>query len=420
MQERQTYFDDKLTQLQGEREKYEHYRHKFYVSNTKDPDARFELIREKISEVAQNMQLWGKSVPLKWIFFEHLIDVNRDNGKHFISFDDMIMLAKHPKIAISEIWEVSTFLHFQHEVGKIVFFKDIPDLIILQPQWLANAFRCLVSDRFNIDNVKGVTAKEKHQISLDWTHLKKKGEISDLLINTLFKLKGGDSFLTQKNQLLKVMTKFDILLEIEGTTSYIMPSMFPQSSISTVLKNIGIHKDNCQRTSWFCMKFDFLPPSFFNHLLVWLMKNYCPSKMTSTEGFALYRGICAFDFKTSECEKLLITMSIDSIALQVVSFPQHEPHLQEVCTSVRTDIRRKIIDIKKRYGIKLSYKQMFKCSDSSSHSDAKSFEELKEKDKILCSNHKAHTSATLCLPWVVERTEVGNTIMHFNYLILQS
>ncbi|CAG2225273.1 unnamed protein product [Mytilus edulis] len=169
LQGRQKYLDDQFSQLHGEQEKYQHYRHKYFISNTKDPDKIFEKIRKKISEIAQNMPLWGKSVPLKWILLENLINVNRDNGKHFISFNDMIKMAKQPEIGILDKGEVSTFLHFQHEVGNIIFFKDIPDLIILEPQWLANAFRCLVSDRFKIDDVHDVSPIDKRQISSDWT-----------------------------------------------------------------------------------------------------------------------------------------------------------------------------------------------------------------------------------------------------------
>ncbi|XP_076086016.1 putative serine/threonine-protein kinase pats1 [Mytilus galloprovincialis] len=404
LQDRQTYLNDQFSQLHGEQEKYQHYRHKYFISNTKDPDKIFEKIRTKISEIAKKMPLWGKSVPLKWILLEHLINLNRDCGKHFVSFKDMIKMAKHPEIEILDKGEVSTFLHFQHEVGNIIFFKDIPDLIILEPQWLANAFRCLVSDRFNIDDVHDVSPKDKRQISADWTLLHNKGKISDLLINTLFKLKGGDYFLTQKKHLLEVMKKFDILMQIEGETAYIMPSMFPPSSISTVCMKIGIVNANCQRTSWFCMKFKFLPPSFFNHLLVWLMKTYRPTRVTSE--FALYRGLCVFDLESSQCDKLLMTMSIDTIALQIVSFSKQTLDLLEVCSGIRKDMRRKIVNLKKRYGIELSYEQMFKCSDCTCHTDAFSLKQLKEHTKNYCSHHqKAHESATICFPWAVESTE---------------
>ncbi|XP_052082642.1 uncharacterized protein LOC127720206 isoform X2 [Mytilus californianus] len=406
MQERQIYLGDKLTQLFGTQEKYQHYRHKFYVSNTEDPDAIFEQLRDKISELAQKMQLWGESVPLKWILLERVINENKKRGVNFITHDDIIKIAKLPEIAIYDNKEVLTFLHFQNEVGKIVFFKDIPDLIILEPQWLANAFRCLVSDRFDIDKVQDVSVMDKAQISFDWVNLKTKGEISDLLINTLFKLKGGVSFLKQKKHLLEVMEKFDILLEIKGKHAYLMPSMFPSSSFETVCKSIGIVKDNCQRTSWFCMKFKFLPPSFFNHLSVWLMSKYSPTEVKSTNAFALYRGFCGFDLNKSDCVKLLMTMSIDTIALQIVSFANHTKDLVEECTSVRRDLRKKIIDIKKRYRIAVTYEQQFKCSDCPCHADAKSFETLKEHNDFFCHHHRAsHESATVCFPWATRSTE---------------
>ncbi|CAG2246215.1 unnamed protein product [Mytilus edulis] len=151
---------------------------------------------------SKKMSNWGEPVPLKWILLETLIDINRNNGKSFITLDEMITIAKHPQIEIHDYQEVLLFLRFQHEVGKVIFFDDINNLIILDPQWLANAFRCLVSDRINI--IDKVDDKDKIQIASDMTELTNKGKISDLLIKTLFRLKGGNQFLNQMEDLLRV------------------------------------------------------------------------------------------------------------------------------------------------------------------------------------------------------------------------
>lgn len=402
-----------LLKVIGNQNKYRHYQNTFYLSNTEDSDKEFEVLRNKISEIASKMSNWGERMPLKWILLEHLIEMNKDNGKNFITLNDMLKIAKHPDIAIVDIDEVSLFLRFQCEVGNIIYFEDITSLIILNPQWLSNAFRCLVSDKLDIDDVK-----DNVQVRLDWNDLQNKGKISILLITTLFKLKSGSQFEEQMDDLLKIMKRFDILVEIEGTDSYMMPSMMPIASFETVCNDIGVFDGNCQRSPWFCLKFSFLPPAFFNHLSAWLMKIYKPSTMRDdSEALALYRGICVFNFDQSGCDKLLMTMSTDTIALQVVSFSNTKKELGNLCTEVRKGLIRIIDGMKKRYKLKISYEQRFKCGVGHYYVNTISFDDLKRKRFIHCLHHKSdHECRQIYLPWTMDIVEVGISNIYLKYI----
>lgn len=362
------------------------------------------------------MENWGESVPLKWILLEQLIENNRKKGKNFVKFIDMVKLAKHREIEISDTDELKLFLRFQGKVGNIIYFEDITNLIILEPQWLVNAFRCLVSNKLHINSLND----KRNTICSHWTELQSTGKISNLLITTLFKLKGGDIALAHKDDLIKVMKKFDILVEIEGTDTYIMPSKMPSSNLKTVCKTIGVCTESCERTSWFCLKFEFLPPVFFNHLSAWFIKKYQPSKLTDgTTSLALHKEICVFDFNNSGCDKLLITMSTDTIALQVVSFDTKMKDLSDLCSNVRKDLENKIEDITKRYSLKLFYEERFKCRDGNYGINTISLEDLKTKDSYYCHYHKyAHESKMIYLPWTkVSIVRILMLIWLFNILI---
>ncbi|CAG2203601.1 unnamed protein product [Mytilus edulis] len=126
------------------------YDKEIYLSNLKDTDEEFEKLRYEIYENAKKMDNWGNPFPLKWILLEHLIDINKNHKTNFINFTDMSKLAKHRDINISKDDELLLFLRFQHNVGNIIFFENIRELIILNPQWLADAFRCLLSHK--VDN----------------------------------------------------------------------------------------------------------------------------------------------------------------------------------------------------------------------------------------------------------------------------
>ncbi|XP_052097330.1 uncharacterized protein LOC127732305 [Mytilus californianus] len=385
---REKELNDQIDQVLGFQSKYHHLHNKFYLSNTNDSDTEFEKLQYAIYDTARKMGNWGNAFPLKWILLEHLIEINKNDNKHFINFTDMSNLAKHPDINILEKEDLLLFLRFQHNVGNIIFFANIPDLIILRPQWLADAFRCLVSDR--------VENRRLHHHE-DWTLFIRQGKISESLITELFKAKDGSQLSEQTNNLHAVMEKLDILVKI-GNSNYIMPSMMPPSTFDVVCEKFDILTQKCKRTSWLCFKFEFLPPSFFNHLSAWFIRNYYSSKVEG--GIALYRGICMFDIDGSGGTKILVTMSTDTIALQLVSFSEEEG-FGSTCSDIYREVKQLIEDIKERYKVKISFKLHFKCSDGYYFQDTFEYEKLTSEKECFCTQHKQmHRSDQIYSPWM--------------------
>ncbi|XP_052072196.1 uncharacterized protein LOC127710406 [Mytilus californianus] len=389
---REKELDAQMDKVLGFQSKYHHLHDKLYLSNTKDSDEEFEKLQFAIYETVRKMDNWGNAFPLKWILLEHLIEINKNNGRNFINLNDMFNLAKHPNINILEKEDVLLFLRFQHNVGNIIFFENIPDLIILKPQWLADAFRCLVSDKFDY--------RRLHHLE-DWTLFTRQGKISELLITELFNSKDGSQFSGQTINLHKVMVKLDILVKIENS-HYIMPSMMPSAKFEDICETFCIVTEKCKRTSWLCFKFEFLPPSFFNHLSAWFIRQYHPSKIDG--GIALYRGICMFDIDASGCVKILVTMSTDTIALQVVSFSEQQRELYSECSNIYSGVIQLIEDVKERYKVKISFKLHFKCSDGDYYKDTFEYDTLTKNQECFCPHHQRHRSEQIYSPWM--KTEV--------------
>lgn len=384
----------------GNQSKYHHLRDIFCISNTMDYDEEFERLRLQISGTARQMHNWGELMPLKWILFEHLIEINKKERKDFITFSNMLDMAKHPDINMVDIDDVLVFLRFQHKVGNIIFFNDIPNFIILNPQWLIDAFRCLVSH--DID--------PKLQHRNDWIEFEQNGQISESLITELFKSKLGSRCLGQTENLLKVMEKFDILVRIDKTCLYIMPSMMPSISFDDVCKTIGIEQPQCKRTSWLCLKFEFLPPAFFNHFYVWFIRRYTPIKVSNGKQSlsSLFRGICIFDLDKSKCTKLLVTMSTDTIALQLLSFSDEEKDLYSICSNIRKDLIEQSETIKRRYDLTIFYELHFKCSNGRYYESTMSHADLKQCSQYYCEQHRTvHQSEDICSPWMRDVYEVS-------------
>lgn len=369
-----------------------------------DNDDEFEKLRLEISAAAMKMDTWGGSVPLKWILLEYLIEINRNNGKNFVTFSEVVKLAKHRDIGIEDNYEVALFLRFQHESGNIIFFENILDLIILNPKWLIDAFRCLVPDKID-DNLHHRT---------DWTAFVRNGLISKSLITKLFESKRGGQFLEQREHLLHVMETFDILVKIDNTDSYIMPSMMPSVSFDEICQQTGVDEPNCNRTSWLCLQFEFIPPAFFNHVFGYFLRKYKPSKTRNTlQSLALFRWICIFDIDSYPCTKLMVAMSSNTIALQLLSFSKEREDFGLICSNIRQGLMKETEAIKKRYKLNIFYELRFKCSAGHYHNDTISYKELTRLAEYCCKQHnEVHQSITTYLPWMTHTNEVKSD----NYL----
>ncbi|CAG2245377.1 unnamed protein product [Mytilus edulis] len=344
-----------------------------------DSEGQFDELRQAISEAAKEMPNWGELMPLKWILLEHLIEINKENGKKITTLFEMLKIAEHPEINISRKEDMLLFLRVQHEIGNIIFFEDIQDLIILNPQWLVDAFRCLASNTYNA----------KPQQLKEWTQFVQYGELSDMLITELFKSKCGGLFLEHREDVLKVMEKFDILVENQDTGFFIMPSKMPFSTFEVVCNKLGVL--NCKRTSWLCLKFEFLPPAFFNHLSVWFIKNT--------------------NLVNSGCEKLLVAMSTDTIALQILSFSTVEKELGSTCSTIYTEIITKVKAIIQRYNLTIKFDLCFKCNEGDFHKDVAPYKYLQKNREFYCLQHQqAHKSEEVYLPWMKNVFEDDQTI----------
>lgn len=341
------------------------------------------------------MENWGQLMPLKWIILEHLIEAYKKEGISFINFSEMLKLARRRDVNILDKEGVLLYLRFQHTIGSIIFFDDIHDFIILNPQWLVDAFRCLVSDK--IDSTL--------QCTQDWTKFLRTGCISESLIKALFEAKCGRKFSEQSEHLIKVMEKFDILVKIE-TPAYIMPCMMPNTTFKEVCQIIGVEKSNCKRTSWLCLKFSFLPPAFFNHFCVWFIKKY-EENIQENE---LFRGICIFNIDKSRCEKLLVTMSSDTIAVQLLSISTGEKELGRECSKIQEGLIKLTDAIIKKYDLNLSYELHFKCSKGLYYVNTMSYKDLKGLKEYRCEEHaepEVHQSDMIYMPWITKTDEVS-------------
>ncbi|XP_076084523.1 uncharacterized protein LOC143055275 [Mytilus galloprovincialis] len=390
-EKRQRQFKDNLGQVLRDQKKKEHLRNIYFISNTEDTDSVFEEIRKEISRQAMDMEDWGKDCPLKWLLLQQVLLKLRYSNVPISSTKTLMKIAKHEDIGISEENEVKRCLQYCNDNGTIIYFdeENLADYVILDPKWLVNAFRCLVSDK--IANII--------QVSDDWQKLKDTGQLKDSLISRLFRKEPQLKYEDNKAHLIEVMKRFDIIVTLGSSNVLYMPCMMTSRSFAEVQKQCLDGNQPFYKTSWFCLEFKFLPPAFFNHIIAWYIKQYSVSviidKETRSNRNILYRHIGVFDLDSSHCERLVVCEGHNTIALQVWDSRMSNKTYEYLTLNLLQFVKT----LQNRYSLRISYKTTFTCKDGDFAINRKKIKDLITLE-YLCSEHNTiHVSDDLVQPW---------------------
>lgn len=360
------------------------------------------------------MHYFAEELPTQWIHLENALAVFKDSGENILSFDNVKELSR--KIFIEDK-ELLPFLNYQHKIGNIIFFEDIRNYIILQPNWLVKCFRCLVCD--NHPNKRNINLVN----SIEWKHLVDTGELADSLIDRLFAKEPTLQFEKFKTHLLNVMEKFDIIVKprfagINGdrskiSRSYYMPCMItkPNTSFNTIQKSFS-DKQSCVSTSpWLVLEFEFLPVAYFNYVLFYFIRKYICEEVNGQK--AIYRGKALLCIDKTRLRKLFIGFSKNAISLQiwkwaVVPCETYRHILDELCCKIEE------LDNKLSQKVSKTFKIKGKCSngDYSKKVGRLSYKELIERcedETYMCDEHNIrHSKEDLEKTWFQPVNNVSN------------
>lgn len=390
-----------------------------YISNIQSPDSVIDDLRQKIFNTVKKSSVWGRSTPLVWIRLEEKLEILRKDF-NIIKLVDICKLAS--KCSLTNKEDLIKFLNEQNEIGNVIYFKDIPEYIILNPKWLVDAFRCVVSDKIekHIENV------------FDWNILQESGKISRELMFELFERVPKLQFKTFGDHILKVMEKFDIIIKpemqenSEEGMSYYIPSMVTNNStIEDIKTYFKLNNTNSKSSPWLILEFAFLPLAFFNHVFFDYIRKYEVCKDRKNR-MAFYHGIGIFYInKTKKEQKLVVCFSRNTIALQIWDL---EDNMGTVCRNIFNEIESTVHSMQHRYKLTLAYTVKFKCAEGN-YEIQQGRLDLSDlinttSDKFYCEEHNEfHFSQTLSSTWfagqIIVSMHLTNTNVLSSHLILR-
>ncbi|CAF0968340.1 unnamed protein product [Adineta steineri] len=248
----------------------------YFTVDTHHPDTtdyeQIDQLKQLIEDVTLAESYIGEQIPTRWLQFENDLNRLKKQDNFYASLDQICEIARTQDICSSD--ELKTLLDFYHDLGVIVYFGNTQDMflkntLILRPQKLIQLIKRLVCNN-NEENEND------------------DGIIDERTFENLCQ-----PFIEQKQSLLALLKKFDLLCERTSlsssastsptttTTTNVCKQYYVPGSIRRIYnEKLSIDKDE-QSIVFYYVFNGYFPESLFHQILVrtikWTQSNNVPS-----------------------------------------------------------------------------------------------------------------------------------------------
>ncbi|XP_053379713.1 uncharacterized protein LOC128548550 isoform X2 [Mercenaria mercenaria] len=242
----------------------------FMIDNSleESKNTRIKELRDFIYDLATKQSYWQEKHPVKWLILENVLIRLRNEKRLVLERSEILKLNEAQTIEVKLASdELEVFLKFHHETGNILYFSEetLRDHILLDPQWLIDAFKLLISDEQFI-------SKKGNKILRLWKEFNSEAYLRKELIDEMW----TDDFAKHTTTLLDYMEKLGLIVKPS-------PKVEWEWFAPCVLKK-EVHEDLIKLESRQCGSFEcetytftsklcfttstkFIPVAIFNRLL---------------------------------------------------------------------------------------------------------------------------------------------------------
>ncbi|XP_076116850.1 uncharacterized protein LOC143084323 [Mytilus galloprovincialis] len=302
--------------------------------NAKDQaDPEIEVLKKTITELTFNHPCWGERMPNACVPLELEIAELVAEGKQIMSLAEIKELNAISEVSVLSPEQLTDFLHFQHSLGKIVYF-DTPQLrdnVIISPLLMVEVMRSFITDvEFWPKEEK--TRKTFKKMSLN-------GMIQKLDLYQIWEQEEFRQILPFKEYIFDMLIHLDIVSEQRRYDSktgsrlpvehFFVPCMLTQRHDTDYLT----HECTPERTLSlaFVFKGTIIPPALPNRLIcaclsMWTLKQYRGRKLM----FSGFVGLSVY-----KEHDIVICVEGNKILLYLVHKRSKGLIIPEIATSVR-------------------------------------------------------------------------------------
>ncbi|XP_060595065.1 uncharacterized protein LOC132749353 isoform X2 [Ruditapes philippinarum] len=346
-------------------------------------DDKIEELKQHIVEKASEQGYWGEHYPATWITLERSIVKLKDIGVKILKKDHLFAMNTKLPVPINQKDGLDLFLRFHHDSGNILYFseEELSDTIVLDPQWLIDAFKSLIT-------AQDFCSRQDPAIFQEWIKFGESAILKETLVEKIWDPKGNIEFHKHRHLLLKYLEKLGIIAKphhLPGTSDvtdyYFAPCFLKQTPPDDLLSPKRL-PENRMSTSKLCLttELQFLHAHVFNKLLAACINKWQLSKKDGN--YLVYRGCAIFDLEQNHTLYVYFFNHVIQIWLTKYSTKKEKPS-QSVCLDVYTFILDRLTNCLNRSG---NVKVLFKCSSSKHNSIENMFpiDELSKKSEVEC------------------------------------
>ena len=284
----------------------------FVVDNTKSGSENecpeVVRLREKLRSVAQSLPQAREAIPLKWLRFEHILRVLRENHYKWMPINEARQIATD-NCGIYDEEQFKTMLNFMHDQKILIHFNKTPELnntLILDPQWLINIFKEVITVK-RYEPTEGIV--EEFLLKLQDT-----GILDERLLDHKWKSVIDMYSKDTCKRLIAIMERFSLLCPWPSDgehKQYLVPSMLmspPTDNVVELLSSVRI-------PSLF-VRFDLgrVPPGLFTRLVLQFYQ-WCNDEWKSQIQPHLFSNFARFHILPDQGVSVIIMCHSSSIEI---------------------------------------------------------------------------------------------------------
>ncbi|KAL3887644.1 hypothetical protein ACJMK2_000040 [Sinanodonta woodiana] len=383
----------KLRYMLGEKPIIRHLVDDIAIDNTQ-PDPMLEELKKRIFEVSKQQPRWGEETPARWLPLEQAIMTLKASGTKIVELSLIEEINMSGSVKIEDRDELELFLKFHHEMGTILYFsvEELRKKIILEPQWIIDALKSLITAETFIRQNPAITSKFREFV--------KTGKLTHELIDIIWSKENNPEFHDNKDHILRLMEQLNIIatpriFSEEGQVTkeenyFLAPCMLQEKTPEEIISP----KPNAQMESSpvLCYVFtgNFLPSAIFHRLLAACIAHWpvAKKKKEHTEENLIFCGCCVFQLDKQH--KLTLHFREHVIFLRVTRMGiKDKTPSSNLCIEVREFITRNLLKIIGYLGKGLRFEYFIQCPEYNgvSINSLIPVSELKEEPEVPCEFH---------------------------------
>ena len=225
-----------------------------YITDNKNGTAGdFYQLRKQFFQRMKMQRSWGMERPVKWLKLE--ADMKERAKKKNVKYLDLYIVEELASMYMMNSSDIRAFLKFHHTMGDFVYYPEVNDVVIIDPQWLINAFKALITNHMFLER-----RPLQHDVVEEVVH----GMISQRTLELLWNGSDIDILVHIMKRLNLIMP---LLLSDNRKIAYLIPMMLPKTELKMYQEEPSEGMIMVYISSYEAFQAEYIPIGTFHKLL---------------------------------------------------------------------------------------------------------------------------------------------------------